>query len=141
MIEGQVVRMGGALRVTADLVDGESGYVAWSKGFDAPPQEALRLVEQLAPEIATNLATTLSPEQRAQLAERPTQNGAAYEAYVKGLRIFDQLDNPQAPGPGPRPAEPRGRARSPVRTGAGSVERDAVVSLCSGSGSTPPRRG
>jgi TolB-like protein/Flp pilus assembly protein TadD len=95
VIEGQVVRMGDALRVTADLVDGESGYVAWSKGFDAPPQEALRLAEQLAPEIATNLATTLSPEQRAQLAERPTQNGAAYEAYVKGLRIFDQVDNPQ----------------------------------------------
>ncbi len=95
VIEGQIVRMGDALRVTANLVDGESGYVSWSKGFEAQPQEALRLAERLAPEIGAELATSLTPQEREKLAARPTQNAAAYEAYVKGLRIFDQLENPQ----------------------------------------------
>jgi eukaryotic-like serine/threonine-protein kinase len=95
VIDGQIVRMGDMLRVTTDLLDAESGVVAWSRGFETTPQEALRLAEQLAPEIGARLAVTLTAEERERLAARPTQNAAAYEAYVKGLRVFDQLDNPQ----------------------------------------------
>lgn len=95
VIDGQIVRMGDMLRVTTELLDAESGVVVWSQPFEAAPQDALRLAEQLAPEIGTRLATTLTPEERQRLAARPTQNAAAYEVYVKGLRTFDQLDNPQ----------------------------------------------
>ncbi len=95
VVEGQILRMGEELRVTADLVDAESGYVSWSRGFETPAQDVLRVAERLAPEIGDALGTTLSDEERARLAARPTQSDEAYEAYVKGLRIFDQLDNPQ----------------------------------------------
>jgi serine/threonine protein kinase/Flp pilus assembly protein TadD len=95
VVEGQILQVGNVLRVTADLVDGESGYVFWSRGFETPPHDVLRVAERLAPEIGDALGTRLSDEERARLAARPTQSAEAYEAYVKGLRIFDQLDNPQ----------------------------------------------
>ena len=55
MLEGNVRRVGEALRVTAQLVETESGAVLWIQKFDKPLAELAALHEELATEVAAHL--------------------------------------------------------------------------------------
>ena len=53
------------------------------------------MTDRLAPEIAKQLAIELDEGTRARLAQRPTQNPAAYDAYLRAIQLLDQVDNSQ----------------------------------------------
>src|SRR5262249_28985003 len=57
LLDGSVRRAGASLRVSAQLVDIESGAVMWSGQFDRPLRELADLQEELVSELAGALAT------------------------------------------------------------------------------------
>lgn len=56
----------------------------WQQPFDAPLTDVFAVQGDIAGRVARALDVTLSPQDRQQLAERPTQNLAAYDLYLKG---------------------------------------------------------
>lgn len=85
VLEGSVRRDGGQLRVTARLIDAQSGYNVWSQTYDRPWQDLLAIQDDVAHSIIDALQLVLSSDVMARLGQQPTSNLAAFDLYLTGL--------------------------------------------------------
>jgi len=94
LLEGSVRRSGQRVRVTAQLIQASDQTHLWAADFDRDLSEVLKLQSDLALAISNKIELTLSPSTRARLAEVPSLNAAAYEAYLQGLHDWDLRTKP-----------------------------------------------
>ncbi len=83
---------GGANRVQVrpELVEIKaSGAPAsrWQQSFDAPLTDVFQVQSDIASKVADALGLALAEGQKRQLSDRPTENLAAYDAYLKGEEV------------------------------------------------------
>ena len=83
ILEGSVRRAGRRVRVTVQLVDARSDRQEWAETFDRDLTDVLSLQSELAREIATTLRATLSPQEKAGLERKPTENSDAYVLFLR----------------------------------------------------------
>ncbi len=85
ILEGSVRRDGEHLRVTAELVDGATGYEIWSSHYDRNRGDTVKVQEEIAESVATSLQVTLLKETLPTLTLGGTLNEKALDAYLRGL--------------------------------------------------------
>ena len=85
VLEGSVRRDGEQLRVTAQLIDAQSGYNVWSQTYDRTWRDLSVIQDDLAHSIVDALQLVLSTDVKAQLGQQPTRNLAAFDLYLAGL--------------------------------------------------------
>ncbi len=90
VLEGSVRREGDRVRVTAQLINAETGYHAWTENYDRNWRDLLRLQEEISRAITTELRVVLTPEQERELARPATDDPKAYDLYLAGLAQFRQ---------------------------------------------------
>jgi serine/threonine-protein kinase len=80
---------GGAsrVRVSPELVQVSTASTKWQAPFEAPLTDVFRVQADVAARVAEALGLALGSGQREQLAERPTENLAAYDAYLRALDL------------------------------------------------------
>jgi serine/threonine-protein kinase len=78
------LRAGNRLRVTAQLVDVESGDLLWSDRIDAEANDIIGVQDTITQEIVDGLRLELSPDEKDRLVQQPTANAEAYEEYLRG---------------------------------------------------------
>ncbi len=84
---------GGAsrVRVIPELVEVRTGAVPrtkWEQSFDAALTDVFQVQASIADQVAGALDLALADSTRRQLAARPTQNLAAYDAFLRGDRLL-----------------------------------------------------
>ncbi len=90
------------IRVTAELIDGETGLTKWSQNYDRAPGDAIKIQTDIAGDVARALAVALSASAKESLAAGETSNIAAqtlvfqarnesYELTVPALQQSLQL--------------------------------------------------
>lgn len=84
IVEGSVQRVGDQVRVRMQLVDARTEGQLWAQQFDRQISDVFAVQSEIALGIADALEATLAPEERARVAARPTENAAAYDAYLQG---------------------------------------------------------
>jgi eukaryotic-like serine/threonine-protein kinase len=72
------------VQVSPALVDVTTGTDTWEQPFDAPLTDVFKVQGDIAGRVAQALGVALNAGTRQTLTERPTQNLAAYDAYLKG---------------------------------------------------------
>ena len=90
VLEGSVRQSGDQVRITAQLIDTETGFHLWSETYDRKLQDIFAVQDEIAQAIVEELKIELAPKEQ-QLAQRdqaPTQNVAAYELYLQGRAIW-----------------------------------------------------
>jgi non-specific serine/threonine protein kinase len=87
LLDGSVRRAGDQVRVSAQLVDGETGRNLWSEDFDGSMKDVFAMQEETALQIAERLDLELSPEEQRNVHKRSTENVAAYDAYLRGMAV------------------------------------------------------
>jgi TolB-like protein/DNA-binding winged helix-turn-helix (wHTH) protein/lipoprotein NlpI len=92
VVEGSVVREGGTVRVTVQLIDARTDTHLWSQAYSHEPEAALADQRQLAREVAGIIRARLVPSDRTDPAQLRQTNAAAYEAYLKGRYFLRQPD-------------------------------------------------
>jgi len=102
LLEGNVRRVGASLRVTAQLVEAESGAILWSQRFDRPLAELADLQEALTTEVAAHLGVRVQ-QAEVERALRKPDNLSAWEAVMRAsaagptrtrmAKILDELRN------------------------------------------------
>src|SRR5438045_307122 len=100
VVEGSVRRLGSHIRVSVQLIDAQTDRHLWVQNYDRTVADSITLHDELPTEIAVALGATLSPQEKARLEVRPTNNPAAYDAYLRG-RAFaagSQFDKYTAEG-------------------------------------------
>src|SRR5207245_4847266 len=84
VIEGSVRRSGNRIRVSVQLIDALTDRHIWVQDYDRTLVDSLALQGELATEIAAGVGATLSPQEKARVEAKPTNNPAAYDAYLRG---------------------------------------------------------
>ena len=84
VVEGSVRRSGNRIRVSVQLIDAQTDRHIWVQNYDRTLADSITLQDELATEIATALGATLSPQEKARVEAKSTNNPAAYDAYLRG---------------------------------------------------------
>jgi len=87
VLEGSVRRAGDQVRVTVQLIEAATDAHVWAENYDRSLDDVFAIQSEIALAIADQLKLNLSAQLQADLGERPTQNQAAYELYLKALDI------------------------------------------------------
>src|ERR1700730_11707443 len=83
LLEGSVRRVGNRVRVNVQLIDASSDEHIWAKDYDRDLTDVFAIQTDLAQKIASALQAKLSPNEKARLDHRPTQNPDAYLLFVQ----------------------------------------------------------
>ncbi len=89
VLEGSVRRAGNKVRVTGQLIRAASDEHVWAKAYDRDLTDIFSIQSALATEIAGALSAALSPQEKQLIERRPTDNLAAYDAYVKARQVSE----------------------------------------------------
>ncbi len=90
VLEGSVRQAGDQVRITAQLIDAESGFHLWSETYERKLEDIFQVQDEIAAAIVEELRIELAPQEQ-ELAVRdkaPTQNVEAYELYLQGRAIW-----------------------------------------------------
>jgi serine/threonine-protein kinase len=78
------LRAGDRIRVTAQLVDVESGDLLWSDRIDADATDIINVQDTITQEICEGLRLELTSDEKDRLEQAKTANAEAYEEYLRG---------------------------------------------------------
>ena len=84
VLAGSLRRAGNRLRITAQLVDTHTDFPLWSERYDREMKDVFEVQDEIARNIAEALRITLTPQEQAALATKPTENLEAYDQYLRG---------------------------------------------------------
>src|SRR6266487_3937445 len=92
ILEGSVRREGNRVVVTVQLIDALTDRHLWANRYDRTLADSLGLQGELAAEIAEALRVTLSPDEKARVETKPTENAEAYVFYLRANQIARNPD-------------------------------------------------
>jgi TolB-like protein len=93
IMEGSVQRARDRLRINAQLIDARTDTHIWAETYDRTAADLFAIQSELAQSIVTQLKAKLSPQQKAEIEERPTQDLDAFELYLQAKAIVDSYLN------------------------------------------------
>ena len=86
ILEGSVQRSDGQIRVSAQLIDTQTGLHLWSQKFDKPDDDIFAIQDDIALHVSRMLSDSLQPDHApAGRTGIGTENLEAYDEYLKGL--------------------------------------------------------
>mgnify|MGYP001828729919 FL=1 len=88
ILEGSVRRSANKLRINAQLIDATTGGHIWAERYDGNATDVFALQDKVTAHIINALKLRLTPFERDQIDRRGTNNTAAYDAYLRGLRYL-----------------------------------------------------
>jgi len=89
ILDGTVRRAGNALRITAQLVDGASGFETWSQIYERKADDVLAIQSEIAMTVADALSASISKASDARgVRIGGTRDARAYDAYLQGLALY-----------------------------------------------------
>jgi len=94
LVEGVVVREGGRVRVTAQLIRMQPERLLWSNHYEREISSILALQSDLARSIAVEIRAKLTPREQALLANARAVDPEGYEAYLKGRYHWNKASAP-----------------------------------------------
>jgi TolB-like protein/Tfp pilus assembly protein PilF/class 3 adenylate cyclase len=87
VLEGSVRREGDQVVVNVQLIDARNDRHLWANRYARTLADSLGLQGELASEIADALRVTLSPDEKARVQTKPTENTDAYVVYLQANQI------------------------------------------------------
>ena len=88
VLEGSVRKAVRRVRITAQLVDAQSGSHLWADRFDGLLEDVFDLQDKVAVSVAGIIEPTLQRAEMRRSANRPTTDLTAYDLYLRALAVF-----------------------------------------------------
>jgi adenylate cyclase len=88
ILEGSVRKSGNRVRITAQLVEAESGAHLWADRFDGSLEDVFELQDDIAVSVAGVIEPTLQAAEARRSAKRPTRDLTAYDLLLRALASF-----------------------------------------------------
>ena len=92
VLTGSVRKIGNRIRITAQLVNVESGYQLWSETYDRQLEDVFAIQDELSRAIVDALKLKLGSDSDQLVV--PTKNLEAYNLYLKGRFFFFRFTEP-----------------------------------------------
>lgn len=85
VLEGSVRKAGEQVRISAQLVDAENGYVLWEDTFERALDDVFQVQSEIARAVADQLDIVMTVAADIAPRGQPTENIPAYNFYLQGL--------------------------------------------------------
>jgi TolB-like protein len=85
VLEGSVRKGSGQVRITAQLIEAESGTHLWADRFDGSLEDVFDLQDRVAARVAGVIEPTLQATEISRSSGRPTDDLTAYDLYLRAL--------------------------------------------------------
>src|SRR5437868_15380022 len=92
LLEGSVRRIGNRVRVNVQLINANNDEHIWAEDYDRELTDVFALQTDLAQKIVYTLQAKLSPNEKARLDRRPTQDPDAYLLFVQAHDYATRTD-------------------------------------------------
>ncbi|HEU5285602.1 MAG TPA: TIR domain-containing protein [Sphingomicrobium sp.] len=82
VLEGSVRKSGNRVRITAQLIDGQSGGHLWAERYDRDLTDIFAIQDEISKAIVAALKLKLLPEEKKAIEQRGTTSAEAYNLYL-----------------------------------------------------------
>src|SRR6266513_1793312 len=93
ILEGSVQKAGDRVHINVQLIQAETDVHLWAQSYDRQLIDVFAVEAEVAKRIADALSTTLSPQEKARVETKPTDNADAYVLYLRGREYQTRPDN------------------------------------------------
>jgi TolB-like protein/Tfp pilus assembly protein PilF/class 3 adenylate cyclase len=90
-LEGSVQKVANAVHVNVQLIRAATAEHLWAESYNRKLDDVFAVEGEVASAIADQLNAKLSGAEQKAVAEKPTQNAAAYDAYLRAIAIDNAL--------------------------------------------------
>jgi len=87
LLEGSVQKIANAVHVNVQLIRAATDEHLWAESYNRKLDDVFGVEGEVASAIADQLNAKLSGTEQKAVTDKPTQNTAAYDAYLRGLSI------------------------------------------------------
>jgi TolB-like protein/DNA-binding winged helix-turn-helix (wHTH) protein len=87
LVEGSVRKSGGSLRITAQLIDTDTGFHIWSKRYDRAFSDVLAIQEEISLAILEGLDVPVIDKARAIVMQGATKSPEALDLYLQARKL------------------------------------------------------
>jgi len=94
IVEGTVLRNGGRVRITAQLIDGASDRHLWAEEYERGAQDVLTMQSDITRDIASSVNARLTAAERVALARSRPVAPEVEDLYWKGIYHFNKTTVP-----------------------------------------------
>jgi tetratricopeptide (TPR) repeat protein len=88
VLEGSVRKGSGRVRITAQLIEAETGAHLWADRFDGSLEDVFDLQDKVAVSVAGVIEPALRAAETRRSAARPVADLGAYDLYLRALAVF-----------------------------------------------------
>ncbi len=88
VLEGSVRKAGGRVRISAQLIDGETNNHIWAERYDRDSSDIFALQDEISEAIVKALKLTLMPEEKKAIERRGTDNAEAHNLYLMARQTY-----------------------------------------------------
>jgi TolB-like protein len=85
VLEGSVRSAGQRVRVTAQLIDAETGGHVWAERYDRPLQDIFAVQDEIADTIAATMEPEIGAAERERARRKPPEHLGAWEHHQRGM--------------------------------------------------------
>jgi TolB-like protein len=99
VLEGSIRRGGNRIRITAQLIEAETGNHLWAERYDRDLNDIFAVHDEITEAVATAIEPTIAHIERHRAARKVPENLGAWEAYQRGqwhLSRISAADNETA---------------------------------------------
>ena len=91
IVEGTVVRSGGKVRITAQLIQAPADKHLWAQSYDGDLKDVLSLQNAIANAIAKQIRINLTPREQIRLGIQRPVSPQGYELYLRGEYLLNKF--------------------------------------------------
>jgi adenylate cyclase len=88
VVEGSVRKANNRIRITAQLIDANTGYHMWAQYYDRDLQDVFAVQEEIARRITSALAAQLTNEEEQHMGRPYTSSEVAWEYFMRGAELY-----------------------------------------------------
>jgi adenylate cyclase len=88
ILEGSVRKAGRRLRITAQLIDAQTGHHVWAERFDRQLEDVFDIQDEITNRIAATIVPELEHLEHRRSTVKPTEDLNAWDYYLRGMETF-----------------------------------------------------
>src|SRR6478672_10897317 len=93
VLEGSVQKAGDRVHINVQLIQADTDAHLWAQSYDRQLTDIFGVEAEVAKSIADSLQATLSPQEKARVETKATNNPDAYVLYLRGRTYQTRPDN------------------------------------------------
>ena len=90
VLEGSARKAGGRVRITAQLIEAETGKHLWAEKFDGALADVFDLQDQITNTVVALIASKVDESEIERAKRKPTNKLVSYDLYLRGLALTNK---------------------------------------------------